>query len=77
MKVLARTTLMCALALTAFCCQAHLITPYARAQENIKYFNEALAQPEKSDYFRILVEVQRGKLNEHLWLNRVRLDGNI
>jgi uncharacterized protein YegJ (DUF2314 family) len=77
MKALARSTQMCMLALTSFCCQAQLSTPYASAQENIKYFNEALAQPEKSDYFRILVEVQRGKLGEHFWLNRVRLDGNV
>lgn len=77
MKNLARFTQFSVLALTSFCCQAQLNTPYASAQENIKYFNEALAQPEKSDHFRILVEVQRGKLSEHFWLNQVRLDGNV
>jgi len=77
MKILARLTQVSVLALTSFCCQAQLSTPYESAQENLKYFNEALAKPENSDYFRMLVEVRRGKLSEHFWLNRVRLVGNV
>ena len=51
---------------------AHDASTYKQAQENLRYFTEALENPNSYDYFRILAKVRQGKKNEPIWLDRVR-----
>ncbi|GLS97886.1 DUF2314 domain-containing protein [Piscinibacter gummiphilus] len=49
--------------------------PYAAAQAELHYFNEAIADPKRATLPRVLVEIREDKKTERFWLNHARLDG--